>query len=115
MLEEPDVVTTVLVGRVGWLRRHPKEAAAIIQAHKELTQWIIEHPQEAQQHVVAELTELTQAPFDPELVRSAWQRLNLTTDIDVPGLQQFVTDAQDCGLLDRVPALDGMIYKPEQP
>jgi NitT/TauT family transport system substrate-binding protein len=105
----------VLVGRVGWLRRHPKEAAVIMQAHKDLTQWIIDHPQEAQQHVVAELTELTQAPFDPELVRSAWQRLTLTTDIDMPGLQQFVTDAQDCGLLDRVPALDGMIYKPEQP
>lgn len=115
MVEEPNVVTTVLVGRVGWLRRHPKEAAAIMQAHKDLTQWIIDHPQEAQQHVVAELTELTQAPFDPELVRSAWQRLTLTTDIDMPGLQQFVTDAQDCGLLDRVPALDGMIYKPEQP
>ena len=115
MVEEPNVVTTVLVGRVGWLRRHPKEAAVIMQAHKDLTQWIIDHPQEAQQHVVAELTELTQAPFDPELVRSAWQRLTLTTDIDMPGLQQFVTDAQDCGLLDRVPALDGMIYKPEQP
>lgn len=115
MVEEPNVVTTVLVGRVGWLRRHPKEAAVIMQAHKDLTQWIIDHPQEAQQHVVAELTELTQAPFDPELVRSAWLRLTLTTDIDMPGLQQFVTDAQDCGLLDRVPALDGMIYKPEQP
>ena len=113
MVEEPNVVTTVLVGRVGWLRRHSKEAAAIMQAHKDLTQWIIDHPQEAQQHVVAELTELTQAPFDPELVRSAWLRLTLTTDIDMPGLQQFVTDAQDCGLLDRVPALDGMIYKPE--
>lgn len=115
MVEEPKVVATVLVGRVGWLRRHPKEAAVIMQAHKDLTQWIINHPQEAQQHVVAELTELTQSPFDPELVRSAWQRLTLTTDIDMPGLQQFVTDAQDCGLLNRVPALDGMIYKPEQP
>lgn len=115
LVEEPDVVTTVLVGRVGWLRRHPKEAAAIMQAHKELTQWIIDHPQEAQQHVVAELTELTQAPFDPELVSSAWKRLKLTNDIDLPGLQQFVTDAQSCGLLDRVPALAGMLYKPEQP
>lgn len=115
LVEEPDVVTTVLVGRVGWLRRHPKEAAAIMQAHKELTQWIIDHPQEAQQHVVAELTELTQAPFDPELVSSAWKRLKLTNDIDLPGLQQFVTDAQSCGLLDRVPALGGMLYKPEQP
>lgn len=114
MVQEPDVVTTVLVGRVGWLRNHPKEAAIIIKAHQELTQWIIDNPEQAQQRVVDELTELTQAPFDAELVRSAWQRLKLTNDIDLPGLQQFVTDAQACGLLDHVPALDGMLYKPEQ-
>ena len=113
MVEEPDVVTTVLVGRVGWLRQHPKEAAAVLQAHAELTQWILEHPEEAQAHVVAELTELTQAPFDPELVRSAWKRLKLTTEVDVAGLQQFVEDARSCGLLDAVPALDGMLYKSE--
>lgn len=114
LVQEPDVVTTVLAGRVGWLRRHPKEAAAMLQAHRDLTRWIEEHPEEAQAHVVAELSELTQAPFDPELVRCAWRRLKLTTDIDLPGLQQFVQDAQRCGLLDHVPALDAMLYKPEQ-
>ncbi len=109
--QEPDVVTTVLVGRVGWLKHHPQEAATLIRAHRELTQWIIDHPEEAQARVVEELTELTQAPMEPELVRSAWNRLKLTTDIDLPGLKQFVEDAQAADLLDRVPPLDGMIYK----
>lgn len=111
LVQEPDVVTTVLAGRVGWLKLHPQEAATIIRAHRELTQWIIEHPEEAQTHVVEELTHLTQAPMDPELVRSAWKRLKLTDAIDQPGLEQFVKDAQSTGLLDRVPPLDGMIYK----
>ena len=111
LVQEPDVVTTVLVGRVGWLKNHPQEAATIIRAHHELTQWIIDHPEEAQARVVEELTELTQAPMEPELVRSAWNRLKLTTEIDLPGLKQFVEDAQKSGLLDRVPPLDGMIYK----
>ena len=111
LVQEPDVVTTVLVGRVGWLKHHPQEAATIIRAHKELTQWIIDHPEEAQARVVEELTLLTQAPMEPELVQSAWKRLKLTTEIDLPGLQQFVDDAQKAGLLDRVPPLDGMIYK----
>ena len=111
LVQEPDVVTTVLVGRVGWLKNHPQEAATIIRAHHELTQWIIDHPEEAQTRVVEELTELTQAPMEPELVRSAWNRLKLTTEIDLPGLKQFVEDAQAAGLLDRVPPLDGMIYK----
>ena len=111
LVQEPDVVTTVLVGRVGWLKHHPQEAAAIIRAHRELTQWILDHPEEAQARVVEELTELTQAPMEPELVRSAWKRLKVTTEIDLPGLQQFVEDAQAADLLDRVPPLDGMIYK----
>ena len=111
LVQEPDVVTTVLAGRVGWLKLHPQEAATIIRAHRELTQWIIEHPEEAQTHVVEELTHLTQAPMDPELVRSAWKRLKLTDAIDQPGLEQFVKDAQATGLLDRVPPLEGMIYK----
>ena len=110
LVQEPDVVTTVLVGRVGWLKHHPQEAATLIRAHQELTQWIINHPEEAQARVVEELTLLTQAPMEPELVRSAWKRLKLTTDIDLPGLKQFVQDAQEAGLLDRVPPLDGMIY-----
>lgn len=111
LVQEPDVVTTVLAGRVAWLRNHPQAAAAVIRAHHELTQWIIEHPEAAQARVVEELTELTQAPMEPELVRSAWQRLKLTNAIDLPGLQQFVADAQAAGLLDRVPPLEGMIYK----
>ena len=110
LVQEPDVVTTVLVGRVGWLKNHPQEAATLIRAHQELTQWIINHPEEAQARVVEELTLLTQAPMEPELVRSAWNRLKLTTEIDLPGLKQFVQDAQAAGLLDRVPPLDGMIY-----
>ena len=111
LVQEPDVVTTVLVGRVGWLKHHPQEAATILRAHRELTQWILDHPEEAQARVVEELTELTQAPMEPELVRSAWKRLRMTTEIDLPGLQQFVDDAQKAGLLDRIPPLDGMIYK----
>ena len=111
LVQEPDVVTTVLVGRVGWLKHHPQEAATIIRAHRELTQWILDNPEEAQARVVEELTELTQAPMEPELVRSAWKRLRMTTEIDLPGLKQFVEDAQAADLLDRVPPLDGMIYK----
>lgn len=111
LVQEPDVVTTVLVGRVAWLKNHPQETKTLIRAHKELTQWIIDNPEAAQARVIEELTELTQAAIDPELVRSAWKRLKLTAAIDLPGLQQFVKDAQEAGLLDRVPPLEGMIYQ----
>ncbi len=111
LVQEPDVVTTVLTGRVAWLKNHPREAALIIQAHSDLTRWIQDHPVEAKARVIEELSLLTQAPMEPELVDSAWERLKLTNEIDLPGLNQFVKDAQAAGLLDRVPPLEGIIYK----
>lgn len=112
-LQEPEVVTTVLVGRVSWLRQNPALAQQVIRAHQELTQWILGHPEEAQRRVVEELTELTQAPMDPDIVESSWKRLLLDSAIDVPGLEQFVRDAQSTGLLDRVPPIQNMLYVPE--
>lgn len=113
LVQEPQVVTTVLAARTGWLKNHPKEAAALIRAHGELTQWIIDHPEEAQKHVTDELSQLTQTPMDSEIVERAWKRLTLTTNIDRAGLEQFVKDAQGTGLLDHVPPLQGMIYTPD--
>ncbi len=113
LVQEPGVVTTVLAGRVAWLRRNPEAARKLHQAHCELTQWILDHPEEARRRVVAELTELTQAPMDPAIVESAWKRLTLTNEVDREGLQQFVLDAQQTGLLDRVPPLEGMFWQPE--
>lgn len=115
LVQEPDVVTTVLAGRVAWLQAHPKEAEALRRAHCELTQWIIDHPEEARRRVTAELSELTQAPMDPALVESAWKRLTLTNDIDTAGLEQFVKEAQAADLLDRVPPIKGMIWIPPTP
>lgn len=45
---ETDAVTTVLTAQKRILEKQPDVAQAIIEAHRELTFWIIEHPQEAQ-------------------------------------------------------------------
>lgn len=115
MVQEPDVVTTVLAGRVAWLEAHPQEAATLIRAHKELTRWIQDHPEEAQKRVTAELTELTQTDMDPELTAGAWKRLTLTNDIDTENLEQFVRDAQAADLLERVPPIREMLWAPPTP
>lgn len=111
LVQEPGVVTTVLAGRDRWLRTHPEQTAKLIQAHQDLTRWILDNPQEAKRRVAEELEELTQAPMERELIESAWKRLTLTNEIDEAGLEQFVKDAQTTGLLDRVPPIKGMIYQ----
>lgn len=110
-VQEPGVVTTVLAGRDRWLRTHPEQTAKLIQAHQDLTRWILDNPEEAKRRVAEELEELTQAPMERELIESAWKRLTLTNEIDEAGLEQFVKDAQTTGLLDRVPPIKGMIYQ----
>lgn len=115
LVQEPGVVTTVLAGRVAWLHAHPTAAEALVRAHRELTQWILDHPQEAQQRLTDELTALTQTPMDPALVASAWKRLSLTNEIDIASLEQFVSDAQAADLLDRVPPIQEMIWLPLTP
>lgn len=112
LVAEPDVVTTVLVAREKWLAAHPDAAAALMEAHAALTQWIIDHPEEAKQRVQEEISYLTQTEFPMDVIDSAWNRLTLTNAIDVPGLEQFVRDAQAADLISRVPPVEGMIYKP---
>lgn len=118
LVNEPDVVTTVLVGRVGWLKRNPQLAQQVISAHHKLTQWIAEHPEEAMEHVVDELMHLTQADEKAraeltDIVKSAWARMTVTDSLDIAGLEQFVKNGQSTDLLGRVPPLQGMIYTPE--
>lgn len=118
LVEEPDVVTTVLASRVGWLKRRPDIAKQVIQAHNKLNSWILQNPQAAQEHVVDELMHLTQSDEQEraefrQLVSHAWKRMTLTGNIDIAGLEQFVKDGQQTGLLDYVPPVQNMIYTPE--
>lgn len=111
-VSEPNVVTTVLVAREKWLGAHPEAAASLIKAHADLTQWILDHPEEAKKRVQEEISFLTQTEFPMDVIESAWARLTVTTAIDVPGLEQFVRDAQAADLISRVPPIEGMIYHP---
>ena len=65
----------------------------------------------AKDRVLEELNALTQSNLDRSIVESAWQRLTLTDQVDVPGLDQFVRDAQAADLLDRVPPIADILYK----
>ncbi len=114
-LDEPDAVTTILVGRKAWLLRNPELAERMLQAHRELTEWIAANPEEAQRMIADELSHLTQSPANTELIKQAWSRLKLTTAIDSQQLEQFIQAAQALDLLGDTAPVQEMIYTPTQP
>lgn len=111
-LEEKDAVTTVLVSSVKFQRERRGSLQKIVAAHKELTQWIKDHPKQAQELVVAELVAETRSKISPELIAAAWGRIELTNDISLEHLQTYVANAQKAGFLQAVPPLGGLVVEP---
>ena len=111
-LEEPDAVTTVLVSSVKFQKTRPDLLRKLVEAHRELTRWIQEHPQEAQAAVVEELSAETRSRISPELVAAAWKRIELTDDVSLERLKADVNNAREAGFLREVPDLKGMVVTP---
>ena len=84
LVEEPDTATTVLVSSVRFLNGNRELARKFWQAHRELTDWILQNPAEAQRMVQAELLAETRTTMPAELVDRAWKRILFTTEIPVP-------------------------------
>lgn len=112
LIEERETLTTVLAAREGFLKAQPDVAAAVLTAHRELTQWINAHPEEAQQMVTDELRALTKSSFDPALVRQSWQRMRITSALDQKLLQKFVRDAHLSGFFKKEPSITNLIATP---
>ncbi|MDD2763568.1 MAG: ABC transporter substrate-binding protein [Opitutaceae bacterium] len=103
-LEQPDIVTTLLVSSVRLLREHPELAQQFRAAHTELTDWINAHGDEARAIVRAGLTAEMRREFPARLVDSAWRRLRFTASLVPAQIEGVVADAQSVGFLrDAIP------------
>ena len=111
-LEESDAVTTVLVSSVQFQQEHREQLRKLVQAHKELTEWIQAHPSEAQAMVVEELSAETQSKISPDLIAAAWKRIHLTHTVSLESLNTYVANAQQAGFLRKVPDLRLLIPIP---
>lgn len=93
-LEQNDVVTTVLVARSAALKEHPALVAKFAQAHRELTIWIQQHPQEAKALVQKELAAELKHAMKPSLIDASWKRLTFSTDLNLNSIETLVNDAR---------------------
>ena len=102
---------TLLASSAAFAKEHPDLAKKLVAAHKELTQWIKDHPAEAKVLIKAELTELMKAAPKDALIDKALSRIVITDEISRPSLDKMVTSAQKAGFLKDIPALDQLLPK----
>jgi NitT/TauT family transport system substrate-binding protein len=93
-------------------KAQPELARKFVAAHRELTEWIVVNPVEAQRLAREELLAETRAGFAEALLRRAWDRITLTSEIAIDVLNQSVRDAQAAGFLRDAPDLTGLVAKP---
>ena len=112
LVEENDAITTILVSRVGFLEQNRDLAKRFVAAHRELTEWILKNPDEAQRLAREELQASFRLDMSPELVARAFSRMVITPDTTREAFQAFVTSAQKVGFLRDTPDLSRLIEAP---
>jgi hypothetical protein len=112
LVEEPDTPTTVLVSSVKFLNGNRELAKKFWQAHRELTDWVLQHPADAQSIVQAELLAETRTEISGELIALAWKRINFTSEIPRASVEAFVTSSQKAGFMRSVPDLSRLFETP---
>ncbi|HSF68883.1 MAG TPA: ABC transporter substrate-binding protein [Nitrospira sp.] len=111
VVEQSKDSITVLVSGVKFLKRKRDLAAKFVRAHRELTEWIVSHPDEAKHMVRQELAAETKADVSADLIAQAWKRLVLTNDPSLDEYRHFVADAQRVGFIRSAPDLSRLIEK----
>jgi NitT/TauT family transport system substrate-binding protein len=109
---DPNALTTVLAGRVGFLQEHPGLAANFAEAHRALTEWIRENPEEARRRVRDELSAITRREISQKLVDEAWTRLDPNTSISVEPFEAFLQHAREVGFLRARVDLKNLLWQP---
>ena len=111
LVEQSHESITVLVSSVKFLKTKPELAKKFAQAHRELTEWILKHPDEARQMVRQELAAETRAEVSADLIAQAWKRIVLTTDVSPDEYQHFISNAQRAGFMRIAPDLSRLIER----
>jgi NitT/TauT family transport system substrate-binding protein len=111
LVDEKAAMTTILVSSVKFLREHRDLATRFAVAHRELSEWIEKHPDEARRMVSDELSATMRAEISPELLVRAWSRMRVTTDAPLDEFKSWMADAQKVGFMKNAPDLSRLVEK----
>jgi len=103
-LQQDDAIITILVSSTKALNTKRPLVEAFARAHRELTAWLKENPEQARAQLCAGLSAEVRREISPELVASSWKRMRFTDRIDAGQFNALVADAQSVGFLrDAIP------------
>jgi NitT/TauT family transport system substrate-binding protein len=112
LVEEAETVATVLVARAKFLDGQRDLVRKFVRAHDELTGWIKSNPGEAQRIVGEEIAAETRSAISAALIKRAWSRIILSTEVTRASLEAFMASAQSVGFLRGAPDLSRLVEKP---
>jgi NitT/TauT family transport system substrate-binding protein len=112
LVDDREAITTVLVARADLLATQQGLVRKLVDAHRELTDWIVKNPVEAERIAREELNEEMHTKFSPELIGKAWRRIVVTSDVTLDSLQKFVASAQSVGFLRGAPDISQLVANP---
>ncbi len=99
LVEDKTSITTVLVSSARELAEHRDLVARFAAAHRELTEWIKAHPEEAQKIAREEIEAETHSPVSADLTARAWKRIVFTSTVSREQLDSFLKGARQAGFL----------------
>jgi NitT/TauT family transport system substrate-binding protein len=99
LFEEKDSLTTILTARQDLIENRPELVQKFAAAHRELTQWMLDHPDEARRRVRDELSAITRKEIPLALIEEAWTRLRPSNEISVQPFEKFLDQARLVGFL----------------
>lgn len=92
-------VTTHLVVRYAFLKRHPELVQRLVNGHVEATACVNAHPEAAQLAVNNALDRLSGRRLQDSVIRAAWPHLTFTNDPIAPSLHRSAGEAASFGFL----------------
>ena len=112
-LTDDDSWTTILVGSANFCEKFSSLKTQLIQAHRDLSLWIKEHPEETATLVQSEMKRQTMLDFPLECIKNTLQRIHIETDVTFESLQKWVDEACSVGFLKRenIIPLDGFMQE----
>ena len=112
LIDDRQAITTVLVARADLLATQPALVRKLVDAHRELTDWILKNPAEAERMAREELDQEMHTKFSPELIAKAWRRIEVTSEVTLNSLDKFMLSAQSVGFLRGAPDISQLVANP---